>query len=788
MQESGNSNGRLTPPAHNNAGWGADEGVDEISLREIVEILLKNKWIVLGSFGAVLMLVAAYTFVQAPKYESTGTLYVTNQNSSPQLGQLLGLETGSRNIANEIEILKSRLIAQRVAGRLYDMRYVPGTQDPLTVLRPTADDEPPEMRDVVHRLRNQYLSVRPVSRDVDMIQVTVTSTVPEEAALIANLYASEYVDYNQVSSRSRMRASREFLGEQTERLDSMLTAAERDIMSYSETSGIVAPEEEARQLLEQVMDLEKRRYEALYVLRAAEAERDAITSELDAIRPGLARTLSSTDNLFVQSLLARITQLQMEIEERLSRNPALRDQMDTDEEISRRQRQIEELSAQLAAGTERLTADAVNTQGLSFRGRTPEEVLATVSDLQQRLLEKEIEITGSEARLDVLNSSLDIYRDQLNAIPNKSVALARLTRNLQTSEQMFTSLYGKLQEARIAELSEIGYVEIIDEAIVAENPVSPRVPLNLLLGAVLGLMLGVGLAFVRNAMDNRIRKPEDLRKLGHTVVGVVSSMQTLIRTDFGGRESVELDGQKYDTRLIALLNPLSPIAEGYRRIRTNLQFSRPDKVVQTVLVTSPGPGEGKTVTSFNLAVTMAQSGRRTLYVDADLRRPSGHKMIHMRREPGLVDHLFSEWIDMSQFETVVENLYAIPTGKQVPNPAEILGSRRMRQFLEQVRNEFDVIIIDTPPVLAVSDALLISAQVDATVIVCSAGETKIPAVSHTVEALRDVGAAVAGVVINRFDARSAYGGYGYGYGGYGYSDYYGERVVAGDDAPSLRTV
>src|SRR5690625_1554208 len=181
------------------------------------------------------MLVAAYTFVQAPKYESTGTLYVTNQNSSPQLGQLLGLETGSRNIANEIEILKSRLIAQRVAGRLYDMRYVPGTQDPLTVLRPTADDEPPEMRDVVHRLRNQYLSVRPVSRDVDMIQVTVTSTVPEEAALIANLYASEYVDYNQVSSRSRMRASREFLGEQTERLDSMLTAAERDIMSYSET-------------------------------------------------------------------------------------------------------------------------------------------------------------------------------------------------------------------------------------------------------------------------------------------------------------------------------------------------------------------------------------------------------------------------------------------------------------------------------------------------------------------------------------------------------------------------
>ncbi len=760
---------------------------DEISLREIMEILLKGKWIILSCFVAVLVLVGAYTFIQSPKYEASGTLYVNNQTSGPQIGQLLGIESGSRNIANEIEILKSRSIAQRVAGRLQDIQYVPGTTDPLTVLRPTADEREPQMRDIVRRLRSSYLGVKPVSRDVDMIQLTVTSTDPAEAALIANLYATEYVDYNQVSSRARMRASREFLGEQTERLDSMLTAAERDIMNYSEASGVVAPEEEARQLLEQVMGLEKARYEALFILRAAEAERDAFESELNQIRPGLARTLSSTDNVFMAGLIERIGLLQMEIEEKLSRNPELRLNPESDAEIVRNRRQIAELNEQLAESSNRLTADVLDSESAAFRGRSPEEIIGTVASVRQNILEKEIAISGAEARLDVLNTSLESYRQELNSIPNKSVALARLTRNLQTSEQMFTSLYGKLQEARIAELSEIGYVEIIDEAIVPEQPVSPRVPLNLLLGAVLGMMLGVGLAFVRNAVDNRVRKPEDLRKRGMTVVGVVSNMNPVIKSDFGGRESVEVDGQTYSTSLISVLNPLSPIAESYRRLRTNLQFSRPDKVVQTVLFSSPGPGEGKTVTSFNLAVTMAQSGRRTLYVDADLRRPSGHRMVHVRREPGLVDTLFDSVPQgIETFATQIDNLYVVPVGKSVPNPAEILGSKRMREFLTQMREQFDVIVIDTPPVLAVSDAMLLAAQADAAVLVCSAKETKLPAVEHAMEALRDVGAPIAGVVINRFDARSAYGGYGYGYGGYGYSDYYGERVA--EESGPLRTV
>jgi capsular exopolysaccharide synthesis family protein len=203
--------------------------------------------------------------------------------------------------------------------------------------------------------------------------------------------------------------------------------------------------------------------------------------------------------------------------------------------------------------------------------------------------------------------------------------------------------------------------------------------------------------------------------------------------------------------MISLLNPLSPVAEGYRRLRTNIQFSRPDAKVQMIMITSPGPGDGKTVTAINLAVTMAQAGRRTLYIDADVRRPQGHRMIGVPREAGLVELLFDALPDsIEQFATSIDSyLYVIPAGRDVPNPAEVLGSRKMKNFLARWRKEFDVIVIDTPPTLLVADALILASTCDTTLVVCSAGVTNWQAVDQCSDALRSVGADVIGVLLNR---------------------------------------
>ena len=290
---------------------------------------------------------------------------------------------------------------------------------------------------------------------------------------------------------------------------------------------------------------------------------------------------------------------------------------------------------------------------------------------------------------------------------------------------------------------------------------------------------------MRNLLDRKVRSPEDLRDQGENVLGTVPDMQPIVESDFGGREYVDMEGRKYSTRLISLFNSLSPVSEEYRRLRTNLRFSRPDSDLQTIMITSAGPGEGKTVTASNLAVTMAQSGRRTLYLDADMRRASSHRIFGMTREPGLADVLFGPHAgegEASRFATDVENLHLMPTGQSVPNPSEVVGSEKMRNLMNRLCREFDIVIIDTPPVLAVTDPILMAGHCDAVLTVYSANQTDQEAVVRTTEALKRVGARPVGSVLNRFDPKSAYGSYGYGYG-YGYEEYgeseYGGSAPAG---------
>jgi capsular exopolysaccharide synthesis family protein len=407
--------------------------------------------------------------------------------------------------------------------------------------------------------------------------------------------------------------------------------------------------------------------------------------------------------------------------------------------------------------------------------------IAFISELRSRIAEQRIVVQGKEAELDAIKRRLRDATQTLDRIPGRSIRQAQLERSLEARTDVFGIVSEKLQEARIAENSEIGYATIVDEAVKPNSPIRPKVALNLVIGAFFGLVLGMCLVFLRNAMDNRIRKPEDLRKLGLSVVGIVPDMARALKDDFEGEESVTEEGQVYSTSMIALLNPLSPISENYRRMRTNIQFSRPDENVQVIMVSSSGPGEGKTVTAANLAITMAQAGRPTLYMDADLRRPSGHKMFGINKEPGLVELLFDKHpFDEEVFQSNIDDLSIIPTGSSVPNPAELMGSRKMKEFLNKLRNSYDYIVVDTPPVLAVTDAVILSSLSDATILVVSANETDLHSLERTVDSLRAVDAPIVGTVLNRFDVKRAYGyygyrySYGYGYGyRYGYYDYYG---------------
>jgi capsular exopolysaccharide synthesis family protein len=313
--------------------------------------------------------------------------------------------------------------------------------------------------------------------------------------------------------------------------------------------------------------------------------------------------------------------------------------------------------------------------------------------------------------------------------------------------------------------SEVGYAEIIRRASPG-YPIGPGWQRNLILGFLFGAALGGGTVLLRNRLDTRIHQPDDLHDHGHRLAGVVPSMTKLIETDFAGKEQIEIDGQSVDTSLVMLTSPMSAVAESYRRIRTNLQFSRPDRELRTLAVSSADKGEGKTTTSANLAFALASAGKRTLLVDADLRRPRLHELMDIPREPGLSQLLYDESRSLDAFTTSLNDLHVVPGGEDVPNPAELMSSQRMGRLVESLQEQFDFVIFDTPPVLLFSDALGLASQCDGTLLVASADKTDGRAFDHAVELLHDVEADVLGAVLNRYNASSflqGYGQYNYGY-------------------------
>jgi capsular exopolysaccharide synthesis family protein len=309
---------------------------------------------------------------------------------------------------------------------------------------------------------------------------------------------------------------------------------------------------------------------------------------------------------------------------------------------------------------------------------------------------------------------------------------------------------------------------------------------NVILGILLGLGFGAGLAFLREAMNTRLRRPEDVEKRGYPLLGVVPTMDAEISSVFDGRDFIEVGDREISSRLMPVLNPWSSVTENYRLIRTNLKHT--DEESDTVLVTSSQQGEGKTTTAVNLALTAALGGQRVLLIDADMRRPTAHAALGTSLAPGLANLLASasktnghpkpsvpkdKPIDPSYIRRpLLDDLYFLPAGNADAAPAEILSSKTLRHLMDAVQQKFDLIVIDTPPTRAASDAIVIGSQTKARALIVSAEEADSRGLDAVVKSLRNVEVPIAGVIFNRFDERKTRDAGLYEYSYYGAEDYY----------------
>ena len=383
-----------------------------------------------------------------------------------------------------------------------------------------------------------------------------------------------------------------------------------------------------------------------------------------------------------------------------------------------------------------------------------------LNDIEERIQETSLEIeklkVGTVNDVDAGETSDDVVEKQLSS--EELIKVSQLETNLNQYRQIYASLLQSYEEIRLAEAQSTFKVLMVEPA---ELPTTPaRVPLyqNTALAAVVGLMTAIGMVFLIEALDNSVKGPDDVeRHIGLSVIGVI------MKTDNGEQP-------------IAAVQPRSPVAEAFRALRTNIQYATVDMPVKSILVTSVSPEEGKTVISSNLAVVLTQGGNNVTLVDTDLRRPRAHQIFGLTNHTGLTTLFVHKGthLDGVVKSTDIDGLSVLTSGKLPPNPAELLASERMFSIVKMIKNQSDVVIFDTPPISAVTDAVVLSRYVDGVILVVQPGETKLNYLQHSVEQLRRVGANILGVVFNNVQLNRSRYAYYYSLNSYYsyYHDYY----------------
>ena len=413
------------------------------------------------------------------------------------------------------------------------------------------------------------------------------------------------------------------------------------------------------------------------------------------------------------------------------------------------------VSARLVGGTQLLE--------ITVRDTDPEIARAIADEIaQQLILQSPNRIAEDEERQAFVHEQLKKLEDSIRTTGEEIVAeqekldAASSARAIQQYQSNITAMQQKLanyQSTYASLLQSVegrtNYISVFESAVASTQPISPRVGQTLMLAAAIGLALALGGAFLIEFLDDTIKTPEDVTRAVHLpTVGAI----------------VRMNGKTGDTRLVPLHQPLSPAAEAYRALRTNIQISSVDKPIHTLVVTSANPLEGKSTTVANMSVVMAQAGKSVIVVDADLRRSSIHKIFQMANREGLTNALIESepsaevWLQ----ETKVEKLRVLTSGPLPPNPSELLGSQKMVRLVEQLRKTAEIVIFDAPPLLSVTDAVILALEADGVLLVVEAGRTRRTAIRDAVDQLGRVGAKVLGVVLNGVPPRQTMG-YHYGY-------------------------
>lgn len=745
-------------------------------------VLLRGKWIILSVTFLTIAAALVFTKLWQPTYQASSAILI--QTRLAESGGLFIPSVGSAIVTNirqnELEILRSHSLAEAVARTLIRQMYVDSTaREKMGIVQLPKDDKSGRtvatVEQIVKRLGQtmDFLTVR----ESDVIKIVAKSTNPREAALLANTFADEYYNRNLYKSREKSGALRNFLQAQVSDQRETLERLESSLQDYMEKKGIVSLDEESKLMISQLSQLEANRDATEITLQTVERTLASYQKESPLQERILSKSITTGNDPYIRNLQEQLATLEVQRDIAISKNPLLAGKEVFGDKLKEVDAQIQALHENLKDRTK------VYIESLVPTTLSPDQANASpasyLRQVKQKIVEAQIEIQSLRAKKQALNRTIGEYEKRFERIPGKSIHYARLDRGRQSAEKLFIVLTDKLNEANITEQSQFGHIDIIDQAVVPIEPSSPNLTLNLSIGFALGMFLGIIAVIIREFRDVRIHTPEDLKKRGFTPSAVMTTMASEIRR-LKGNAVLSPYGRPMDPHLLTMAESFSPVAEAYRKLRTSVQFGRSDRRPQIILVSSPNRDEGKSTTAANLAIAFAQTGRPTLLIDCDLRRPTIHSMLDLFQTPGLSDLLMDRvgYDDIVQV-TSQKHLHVFGAGLVPKNPSELLGSDKMRDLLEQAKIKYDAIIMDSPPVLMFADASVLSTIADCPIIVVAAGSTRMEELERSVEMISAVSTGIPKFVLNKFNQQRAYGisyaraGYGY----YGFDDSNGRQQM-----------
>jgi polysaccharide biosynthesis transport protein len=681
---------------------------EEVSLQHYLDVLRRRRWTILYTAVAVFVVGCVATALMTPIYQAEAKLLV--RATAPQISAM--------NTENPLVDLLAMAQPESVDTQIEVLRSQPFLEEVLTEAHLPRDQREPEVR------------VAGV-KDTNVIEVTVESPDRHVASRVANTMLDHYLDRTRLLSLQEVTRAREFVQKEAGKARRSLQRAEDALLTFRRDNRVAALNAEQQSRTQDLVDLESKSRETSNNILRVQAEIREVRSQLDQ-QPRERVLNTGQKNPSVDALQARLAEATVE------RATLLKSYRPGSPEISAVDARIGSLQSELKREP--------------LEQRIPLHVPNERYDkLVDRLDTYQTELEGLQTQSAQLEPQLRQKRQWLNRLGPWEVRLVQLQRDRDVAEKAYLSLAGKLEDLQIRENARRSTARIIESASTPRAPVRPRKAANLALSLCLGVLLGGCLAFLLEALDDRITTPEEVdRLLGLPVMGSIPLMAG-------------------DRRLLNALPPHSPVAESYRGLRSSITFSSVDAPLTTVGITSARASEGKTTTSINLALAMAMDGRSVILVDCDLRRPSLDRALGLRSSPGLTDVLTGHCSLEDALQPVADReVLVLTSGPIPPNPAEMLNTASMENVIRQLRERADIILFDTPPCLPVTDTQVLGTRLDGLLLVAQMGEARKGEVRRAHELLGQAHARVLGVVFNK----TSHDRGGYAYYGYGRNRYY----------------